>query len=522
MKRRIWALALAMLMLVPFAAYAEDAAASILPWTGEEIEIDFYQAYTGNALGTPIQEYVDAVFGNIKINWEITSTEDRATKRFLYLATGDIPDIMICQELEDIQANYFTDDGLFLNFLDYADIMPNFMENRQLNSAHEWWDVDENTAYFALPVKYPTICERYFINTDRLAQYNLEVPETFEDLCNVLATIEAANPELVQVTGYTCWGYEYFRMLVGDMIGNQNRASTGIYYDEAEGGYYLYAQTDMYRQTVELLADWVAKGYFHPDDFNMSEQDVSAKIWSQDDWTLQINYGANEDIGKLILAPTVEGVTPIMQVLGDDGFYWAIVASADTEYPEVVCAIVDWLVGPEYYEMFRWGVKGVTYDVDENGVKYYLGEYAESREAREEFGIGKFLPDSAIHRENKDHEIFTMSDISIANTLQHTKWLLDGDATFYFHQQPIFSAEENAEFAAMKQALNTYIEEQEALFIYGERPMSEWDDFLAELPNYGDIDAILEMANNAEQRIYRTAQERNYWLPAGYSLDDVE
>lgn len=518
MKRRLLALVLALMLLAPFAAYAEDAA-SILPWTGEEIEIDFYQAYTGNDLSTPIQEYVDKVFGNVKINWEITSTEDRATKRFLYLATGDIPDIMICQELEDIQAQYFTDEGLFLNFLDYADIMPNFMENRQLNPAHEWWDAAEGVAYFALPVKYPTICEKYHINTKRLEEYGLEVPTTFEELCNVLETIETANPELVQVTGFTSWGYEYFRMLVGDMIGNQNRAATGIYYDEEAGGYYLYAQTDMYRQTVELLADWVAKGYFHPDDFNMSEQDVTAKIWNQNDWTLQINYGADEEVGDQILAPVKEGVTPIVQVLGDDGFYWALVASADTEHPEVVCAIIDWLVGPDYYEMFRWGIEGITYEKDENGIKSYIGEYAESQKAREDFGIGKFLPDSAIHRENKDHEIFGMTEEGIKNTVECVGWLKNGDATFYFHQQPIFNAEETAEFAAMKQALNTYIDEQEALFIYGERPMSEWDDFLAELPNYGDIDAILEMANNAEQRIYRTAAERNYWLPAGYSIE---
>ena len=47
-----------------------------------------------------------------------------------------------------------------------------------------------------------------------------------------------------------------------------------------------------------------------------------------------------------------------------------------------------------------------------------------------------------------------------------------------------------------KTALDTYVQEEYIKFIMGDRPLSEYDAFLAEMANYGDIDLVEEIYNS--------------------------
>lgn len=55
---------------------------------------------------------------------------------------------------------------------------------------------------------------------------------------------------------------------------------------------------------------------------------------------------------------------------------------------------------------------------------------------------------------------------------------------------------ENEDLSINKTALDTYVKEEYIKFIMGDRPLSEYDAFLAEMANYGDIDLVEEIYNS--------------------------
>ena len=55
---------------------------------------------------------------------------------------------------------------------------------------------------------------------------------------------------------------------------------------------------------------------------------------------------------------------------------------------------------------------------------------------------------------------------------------------------------ENEDLSINKTALDTYVQEEYIKFIMGDRPLSEYDAFLAEMANYGDIDLVEEIYNS--------------------------
>lgn len=523
--RKLLALLLALVMVLSMSALAEIS--SLLPYDGDVIEIEVYMGYTSADDTKPIFEYIQKAIGNVKFNFEITSTEDRETKRNLYLSTGKIPDIMLCQGLEQIKTNYFADgEDMFLNLKDYEEYMPNWKANREADPSQLWFDVDEETAYFVLPVVPNRASEGWFANKTRLDEYNLEVPTTFDEFIHCMEVIETANPEKTQLAGYTCWGVDYWRILASNLIGDACREASGYYIDEETGKYYLFAQTEMFKKSVELLTDWYQKGYFYPDDFNMSEEEMISKVWAQNDWTFACTYQdspenfLNKWAGELpieivpMMPPAIEGVTPVIKAdYRNDGYYWAYCASAETEHPEIVASILDYLVSTEYATLYSWGVEDLTFAVDENGKKAYIGEFTDAQ-ARVDFGIQKTLFDDSIARQDMDGKAAAYPERLVDAFIATSTWLNSGEATNYYYQQPQFTDDEAEDFNVYYNPYNTYITENLAKFVYGEKDLSEFDEFIAGIPNYCNVEKMLAIADNAEQRVYASAEERDFWVPA--------
>lgn len=524
--RKFFALFVALIMLCSMTAMAEIS--SLLPYADEEIEISIYMGYSNNDDTKPLFDEICKAIGNVKFNIELTSTEDRETKRNLYLASGEIPDIMLCQGLQNIMSSYGYDGGdeIFLNFKEYEEYMPNWAANRANDPSQKWYDIDENTAYYALPVIPNYASEGWMVNKTRLDEYGLAVPTTFEEMVTVMETIEAANPELTQIAGYTCWGVDYWTRLVGNLIGAENREPIGKYRNEETGEYYLYSQTEEFKESVALLADWVSKGYFHPDDFNMSEEEMISKVWAQNDWTFACTYQdspehfTNSWLNNLpveveVIVPLAkEGVTPVgCYDYRNDGYYWAYCASAETEHPELVASIVDFLVSTEYADLWYWGIEGQTYEKSEDGVKSFIGDYTESA-ARVEYGIQSTLFDDNISRKDMNGAAAAWPTRLVDAYRKTSTWVEDGTVTTYYYTEPVFTADEQEEYSMMYTPYSTYISENVSKFVYGQRDLAEFDDFVAGIGDYLDVEAFLELCNNAEQRVYAGVADRDYWIPA--------
>ena len=68
-----------------------------------------------------------------------------------------------------------------------------------------------------------------------------------------------------------------------------------------------------------------------------------------------------------------------------------------------------------------------------------------------------------------------------------------------FSQSVTLSTDENEEYANIMTAVTTYAEEQTAKFISGARSLDEWDAFIEELQDMGDIQKALDIKNSKLQ-----------------------
>ena len=62
-----------------------------------------------------------------------------------------------------------------------------------------------------------------------------------------------------------------------------------------------------------------------------------------------------------------------------------------------------------------------------------------------------------------------------------------------------FSAEENARTTSLLRDINTYVDENLAAFVNGERDFSEWDAYMDELESLG-VSELVEIYNTSYQR----------------------
>ncbi len=172
----------------------------------------------------------------------------------------------------------------------------------------------------------------------------------------------------------TCyWGYE------GDMgLGHYNPDNGEYYYALDEGSPYL--------QSLKFFNKLYQAGLIDPDSMTQTYAEMSEKVkvggtfFSIFDYAGSQLYNSEEHLneGKAMYPLMPDDATPIcagMNVLGGNRI-WAI--GANTEYPELCMAIINYLSTPEGYLTYWYGPKDVCWYYDDEGNTCFteLGETA--------------------------------------------------------------------------------------------------------------------------------------------------
>jgi len=151
---------------------------------------------------------------------------------------------------------------------------------------------------------------------------------------------------------------------------------------------------------------------------------------------------------------------------------------------------INWFYSDEGSEIVSWGKEGETYEVVD-GKKHFIFPDGENN-AQILYGfqtIGSYL------RIDPEAAESCMSEEQAATTdfaLEHTH--ADLEPTTYMS----LSSAETEAVADYNTSLSTFVQENIQKFILGQRPLSEWDEFQAELANLpvDDVLAIYEAAYN--------------------------
>lgn len=445
--------------------------------------IKLIEAYTGVTLE------VEAIAGS-----------DFGTKTEMLIATGNMPDIMY----DCFYVSNYASSGVYLDVSQYLDYMPNF--SRLLEEQPDLKKIYTGDALYYVPVlgRYVYRMGRSpMIRQDLMDAAGVSVPATFDELYDVLLAIKAANPDTYPIanrngTGnlFTCYAYS---MGSGD----------GVYWEPTLGQYVYGQAEESFLPVLEFFAKAYADGILDPDYAVCTSTQWQERLASGqssffiDNPTFAANFNA-------ALAAEDEGMyfAPIeTPALGDTkrGLYYdkndmgATVINADTEYPEIVCGLLDFLYSDVGCDITNLGVEGEQYEVLEDGtfamldsaVEPYMSASDPVRAFSGEYGLGKL--GMARYIDERSQEPF-MTEESLS---WYELW-----GSWEFMQEPVlnpsFTAEESEEIAELRTRINDTFTAEYDKFIMGQRPVEEWTDVQAQVAD--DVARICEIYNAANER----------------------
>ena len=455
----------------------------------------------------PDSTTIDEVYRltGVRLNLEGVPDSDFNQVATTLFATDDLPDII---EIRFAWFKDFYDTGSTIALSDHFDQMPYLAE---------WVDNDPQIAKFFLDGKlyhFPKFA-RYInrmgqvpmIRHDILEELDLDVPDSFDELTDVLRAMKAAYPESFP---YSARG---LNLLEFSYSFGSAYAWGPIEFDHGEGRWIYGPQYPEFRDALAWLNTLYREGLLDPDYATNTTAQWQEKLGSSQSFfyfdngsfAINMNLALAESTG----VPDAFGPIPTMEnPYGErrNRFYsphWysaGSVVSSDVDNRDKVLEFVDWLYSDEGTDTTNFGRLGEDYTI-ENGEYVISPEIVEAR-----------LQDSDPWRSYMSYMVAGLFGISGAVDERNQFPFMSDSARGMYEfwgsdpymverfEAPPFTPEENERLKTLRTQIDTVFEEHIHRFIMGDIPISRFDDFVRQLKAAG-VDELEEMYNEAEARI---------------------
>ena len=305
----------------------------------------------------------------IRLDIEAVPSSDYSTKRNLMLATGQMPDIL---RVDIQQAQDFADSGVMMPLMDMIDEhAPNLQSMIEQVPAVQRVMLDNELWYVPIwDVRKKMNAPVPMIRRDLLDELGLDMPNNFDELFTALQAMKEAYPDSQPWTNRSGTRNLLNRAAYPMGVGYN------IYYDkDIGGGQWVYGTIrPEFSEVLEYFNRAYEEGVLDPDfAVNTSDQwhqklGSGKSFFYYDNMTFSVNYtialrGDNPDAA----------FWPVPVMENDQGrrnnfFYprshlqsgYAI--GADTDYPEEIIELFDWMASPEGFEITNWGIPGETFE----------------------------------------------------------------------------------------------------------------------------------------------------------------
>lgn len=352
------------------------------------------------------------------------------------------------------------------------------------------WGIPRNPATASMPT---------FVRTDWLEKYGLSMPKTLEELETVLATFKEKDPAgngatiplVLQYTGMK-------RGLSAAFTGH----GYGQWIDVSDNNRVKPVELHPgYKAMVEKVAEWYQKGYIDREGFSIKQAQVREqikqnKVGMHMEWysnitlfepDLQTNYpGANYDIAVW------EGPAGRAETI-TKGSQKALVVTKQCKAPEDVIKLINW--GNEkldnYYTL-QSGIEGVHWDYA-NAEKTYIKERnPDSKTYFGDFNFALGVMEYQVDRDNPEvtiHQKYLFNDI-----LDYDRGVKGLDYAIYYDMELM-----KKDIPTLSD-INRMMEEEIVKFVTGNRPLTEWDSFIADLYKIG-MDNYIDVYTREYQKL---------------------
>lgn len=489
---------------------------------------------------------------NVDLQFQLlpASLEDAKTRLALMASSGEkMPDV-ICLKLSNLEIAEYGANGVFLpmnDYLDNAEATPYFNDipeedKESILTAITSPDGNIYTLADWSPEDYNLTPYRCWINKTWLDNLGLSVPTTTEELKTVLEAFATQDPngngvnDEIPLTGAVpeaVWGgFTPYYLMNAFLYYNGDQANNGL--SLADDGKTVIAPytTDEWRAGLEYMNELCAAGLLDPSMFTMDSTQFTAMLdqspnvvgcvcaggWGY--WTGENGGLDSENFQDFeMLAPLTgpEGVSYAATFDYCPNFYWNI--TKDCSNPDLAMKVGDFFYRKDVSYTARYGEEGVDWSTDEADTASRVGLYEESMGIPCSLAI---LNDQWSKVQNKHwyavcpHYLSTddyrgldsqqRGDDNRNAVLRATSYELYYDA--HPKQMPTlnYTEEESNEISGIAADVKSYVSSSMAEFITGNRPLSDWDNYLEELNNMG-LPRLVEVAQTAYDRAVGSAAE---------------
>ncbi|GGD56303.1 extracellular solute-binding protein [Paenibacillus nasutitermitis] len=505
---------------------SQDAEQWALPYKGPEVTIKIFgwESFKPIDPATDFGKWVQGKIGNIKLDFEIPP-EGTAAKSDLYLASGDVPDIMIYREPAKFMKNY-GDGSRSVNLLDYARYMPEYTKRIAEYPHLTSYAKDDKTNYLFFPTWYNTTSELWYMNQDLMDKYNLKAPKNYEEMAQQMELVHKAEPDVSGLL-FHGWGFEYQYIIYSMLFGSNGMNQMAVSYDhnKRQWVYPLTANNEVNLNTVKAMREAYANGSLHPD-FSTISTDVWTNIRNNGKWLFANLYPfSTADQNNTVKTkftymdpPAATGVNPAVRTdYESDTTGWAFIISNTAKNPELAAGLLEFFSSEEFANTYYWGFEGVSYETAADGKKKFLDSYTQMPDADKQSKLGLTTPYTVTQFISN----FYAGDAIAASWSDETKRgvtiaaekLKNGEfANYYGATTPDFTDDVNEKMTVINTAVKTYVTENLTAFIIGKKPIDEWDKFIAGIQKYGDMNWVVEQYNAAPQKPLRAKATERTWL----------
>ncbi|CAK4866981.1 unnamed protein product [Aphanomyces euteiches] len=338
---------------------------------------------------------------NVTIIPEMVDVQQYKTKLNLKMSSGDIPDVVRIDFVDDFQK--YAQQGAFVDLTDLINEKdtPNILKEVPLEIFEQ---AKVNGKIYGIPYQGgPGAGYRWDLDMrkDYLEGVGASVPTTLDEYYSLLKKIKAEKPDVIPLGGYTAQiGQQKFANNSFDHIFGAFGVTPG-YFTEKDGKFSNYDIDPRMKDALLYLQKMYGEGLIDKEFATIKEEQLRAKLFSgklfswmgwwstPNDYDTQVETNELKKSGKLAADGTLPNQVDLPfkylaltgSIVGPDGtavapkgapFNQMSAISAKTKDPKKVLAIIEESLSQENQMLTVWGIEGEDYKIENDKLTQIL------------------------------------------------------------------------------------------------------------------------------------------------------
>lgn len=446
---------------------------------------------------------------NVQVEFSEIPTDGFQEKKNLLFASNELPDALFRAGLTPLEAIRYGTAGQLIPLEDLIDdYAPNFKKLMDQYPEIAPAITTPEGHIYALPAVVTlgaARTDKKWINQAWLKKLNLEVPETTEELYQVLVAFRDndpngnGKPDEIPMTARASSGPGLGLPLVTMMSGSFGLdAQFGYNINLEEDKVTIWMGSERNKELLMYLNKLYSEKLLDPEVFSHKEAQYLAKEASG---TAGFFFDQTNN-PFLDIADQYTGIAPLEGPHGDrlqsqgasvPRDFGAFAITSNDPYPEATLRWVDYFYSEEGSTLLRFGREGEHYEL-KDGIPYYKEEFLNSGNQSK---ITPYAGGGAPH-------LISDKVASYINPpqVQEAQSKLDPYMPKIRYAAPMFDEETARKVDVLRNDIDKYYEEQSTKFIAGTLSFDKWDEFQATLKkmNIDELEKLYQDAYDAMKK----------------------